>query len=142
VSGIKSGKIKYDSNLIGLIALFESETGAKVKDCISNGRFIFIIEEAEMGKAIGRNGSNVKKMEKKLNKKIKLVEFNSDVLRFIRNILFPITALDIDLNNELVTIRAKDANTKAMLIGRERHNINALTNIVKRHFNVKEIRVV
>jgi len=135
-------KIKYDSNLIKLIALFESETGAKVKDCIADGMLIFIMEEAEMGKAIGRNGSNVKKMEKKLNKKIKIVEFNSDALRFIRNLLYPIENLDIDLNNELITIRAKDANTKAMLIGRERQNINHLTNIVKRYFNVKEMRVV
>lgn len=142
MSKIKLSKIKYDSNLIKLIALFESETGAKVKDCIANGRLIFIMEGAEMGKAIGRNGSNVKKMERKLNKKIKLVEFNNDVLQFIRNLLYPIEALDINLNNGIVTMRGKDTNTKAMLIGRERQNINALTNIVKRYFNVKEVRVV
>ena len=50
-------RIKYDSELIKLMTLFESMTGAKVKDCISDEKLTFIIEEGDMGKAIGRNGA-------------------------------------------------------------------------------------
>ena len=125
-----------------LMTLFESMTGAKVKDIIANDKLIFIIEENEMGKAIGRNGINIKKMESMLKKKIKLVEFSNDVLQFVKNFIYPAGIIDIKNEEGIVTIQGKDTSTKAMLIGREHQNINHLNNIVKRYFDVKEIRVV
>ena len=65
-------KIKYDSESMKLITLFESMTGAKVKDCIANDKLVFVMEENEMGRAIGKNGINIKRLENKLKKKIKL----------------------------------------------------------------------
>ena len=135
-------KVKFDSESMKLIALFESMTGANVRDCINDEKLIFIIGENEMGKAIGRNGANIKRMENSLKRKIKLVEYSSDVLQFIRNAIRPIEVLDINYDSGIITIRGKDSGSKAMLIGRERRNINHLTGIVKRYFDVKEIRVV
>ena len=135
-------RIKYDSDLMKVIILFESMTGAKVKDCIANDRLIFIIEENDMGKAIGRNGSNIKRMENMLKKKIKLVEFSSDVLRFTRNMIYPVEAHDMKQEGGVITLRGKDTTTKAMLIGRERQNINHMTEILKRYFDIKEIKVL
>ena len=135
-------KIKLDSDLIKLITLFESMTGAKVKDCIANEKLVFVIEEGEMGKAIGKNGVNIKRMENMTKKKIKVVEFGSNVLQFVKIFVHPIEVLNIEEENGVVTIHGKDTGTKAMLIGRERQNINYLSDIVKRYFDVKEIRVV
>src|SRR3989338_9304713 len=103
-----------------LITLFESMTGAKVKDCIDNEKLVFIMEENEMGKAIGRNGVNIKRMESALKRKIKLVEFSNDVLQFVRNMVYPIDISDVEKENGAITIHGKDASTRAMLIGRER----------------------
>lgn len=125
-----------------LITIFESMTGAKVKDCILNEKLIFIMEENEMGKAIGKNGINIKRMENKLKRKIKLIEFNNDVLQFVKNIIYPIDILKVEQDSGTLTIYGKDTGTKAMLIGRERQNINHLSDIVKRYFDVKEIKVV
>lgn len=135
-------KIKYDSNLIKLIILFESMTGAKVKDCIANEKLIFIIEEGEMGKAIGKNGINIKRVEKMLKRKIKLVEFSNNILEFVKNTVYPIEILDVNMENGIIMIHGRDSVTKSILIGRERQNINHLTDIVKRYFDVKEIRVL
>lgn len=135
-------KIKYDSDSMKLITLFESMTGAKVRDCIADEKLIFIVEENEMGKAIGRNGVNIKRMENALKKKIKLVEFSSDVLQFVRNMAYPIELLSIEQHDDVVIIHGKDTAAKAMLIGRDRININHLSDIVKRYFDIKEIRVV
>lgn len=135
-------KIKYSADLMKLMTLFESMTGAKVKDCISNERLLFIVEENEMGKAIGRNGMNIKRMENAIKKKIKLVEFSNDALQFVRNMIHPVEALDIRAEDGIITIHGKDTSAKAMLIGRERQNINHLGSIVKRYFDVKEIKVV
>ena len=125
-----------------LIMLFESMTGAKVKDCISNEKLIFIIQENEMGKAIGKNGVNVKRMENKLRKKIKLVEFTNNIAGFVKNMIYPVEAKDILFDKGIVTIHGKDASAKAILIGRERQKIEHLSDIVKRYFDVKEIKVV
>lgn len=125
-----------------LMMLFESVTGAKVKDCIQNEKLIFIIKENDMGRAIGKNGANIRKMEGKLKKKIKLVEFSDDVLQFVKNAIYPIEAANIEQADGAVVIHGKDTGGKSILIGRERKNINHLSEIVKRYFNVREIRVV
>jgi len=125
-----------------LITLFESMTGANVKDCIANEKLIFIIEENEMGKAIGRNGVNIKRMEVLLKKKIKLAEYNKDILQFIKNMIHPVELSDIKQENRIITIYGKDSSTRAMLVGRERQNINHLTDVVKRYFDIKEIKVM
>ena len=125
-----------------LITLFESMTGANVKDCISNDKLVFVVEESEMGKAIGKNGVNIKRVENKLRRKIKLVEFSSDALQFVKNMVYPVEIFDVKQENEGITIYAKDTHTRAMLIGRERQNISHLSDIVKRYFDVKEIKVM
>lgn len=135
-------KIKYNSDSMKLIALFESMTGANVRDCIANEKLIFVIEENEMGKAIGKNGANIKRIENVLKKKIKLVEFSSDVLQFVKNMIYPIEALDVKLEDGIVIIYGKDTAAKAILIGRERQNINHLIDIVKRYFDINGIKVL
>ena len=134
-------KIKYDSDLIKLITLFESMSGAKVKDCIANEKLTFIVEENEMGRAIGKNGATIKRLENVLKKKIRLVEFSNDVLQFVRNMSYPIELGDVKEEDGIVTISIKNTGTKAMLIGRERQNINHLREIVKRYFDIKEIKI-
>ena len=123
-----------------LMTLFESVTGAKVKDCIQNDKLVFIIEENDMGKAIGKNGANIKKMEGMLKKKIKLVEFSSDITQFVRNMIYPIVA-GVVKEDDVIKIQGKDAGTRAMLIGRERQNLNTINEIAKRYFDIKEIKV-
>lgn len=123
------------------MALFESMSGAKVKDCIENDKLIFIVEENEMGKAIGKNGANIKRMENILKKKIRLIEFSGDIVQFVRNLSYPAEVLNIKKDDGIVTIYGKDTNARAMLIGRERQNINHINSIAKRYFDIREIRV-
>lgn len=123
-----------------LIIFFESMTGSKVKDCITNDQITFIIEENDMGKAIGKNGANIKRCENNLKKRIKLIEFSSDMLQFVKNIIYPINA-DVKQEEGIIKIYGKDIATKAMLIGRERKNINHINDLVKRYFDIKEVRV-
>ena len=135
-------RIKYDSELIKLITLFESMTGASVKDCIADENLTFIVQENEMGKAIGKGGAKVKSLERALKKRIKVVEYSNDVSQFVRNLAYPAEVEKINHEEGIVTINGKDANTRAMLIGRNRRNLNQINDIAKRYFDVKEIKVV
>ncbi len=81
---------KLDKYSIQAIAMFESATKAKVRDCIINdNKIIFVVSEGHAGRAIGKNGYHVKRLEKKFNKKIEVIEFSKDPKKFIVNILRP-----------------------------------------------------
>ena len=134
-------KIKYDADLMQYISLFESLTGAKVKDCIVDDSILFIVHENEMGKAIGKEGSNIKRVENTLKKKIRLVEFSNNVLQFVGNLISTIKAKEIKEEDGIITIYGKDTKSKGILIGRDRHNLNQINDIVKRYFGVKEVKV-
>ena len=64
-------RIKYDFDHIKYMALFEKITKTPLKDCIiDENQITFIINHHNIAKAVGKNGSNVKLLEKKLGKKM------------------------------------------------------------------------
>lgn len=135
-------KIRYDADIIRCMSLFESVTRAKLKDCISNNRLIFIVHENEIGKAIGRNGLNIRKIENMLMKKIRIVEFSPDVIQFVRNMAYPLDVKDIRAENGIITITGGDTRTKALLFGRDSRNLENMKNTVKRYFSINDIRII
>lgn len=136
-------KIKYDINLMKYMQLFETLTRTKLKDCIADEQqLIFIVEENEIGRAIGKGGSNVRRLEGLLKKKIKIVEFSPDVKQFIRNFVMPLQVKDVNEEEGVVTIVGPDTRTKGLLIGRERKNLDNLKGVVSRYFKVEDIKVV
>jgi transcription termination/antitermination protein NusA len=134
-------RIKYDVSVMQYISMFESLTGAKVKDCIVNGSIVFVIGEGEMGKAIGKQGSNVKRIESMMKKKIRLVEYSSDVTQFVQSLISPIKAKEIKEEEGVVNVYCADSKSKGMIIGRDKHNIKFITGVVKRFFDIGEIKV-
>lgn len=125
------------------ISLFETITRAKLKDAVDEeSRLLFVVEEGEIGKAIGKNGMNVKRLENVLNKRIRIVEFNNDLLQFVRNLIYPLAAREIKEENKIVIIAGNDAKTKGLLIGRDAQNLRAYENVVKRYFEIEGIKVV
>jgi len=136
-------KIKYDIALMQYMSLFEGITKSKVKDCVLSEDFlIFIVNENQAAKAIGKRGVNVKRLEDMLKKKIKIVEFSSDKLKFIRNFIAPLKAKEIKEENNVVFIEGEDHKTRGLLIGRNAKNLENMKNIVKRYFEFEDIRVV
>jgi len=122
--------------------LFSRDTGALLRDCFEvEDALYFIIEPGDMGKAIGKQGRVVKDLQFKLNKKIKLIEFNSDVTRFLSNAIYPLRVDQITDEQGIIHLKSADRTVKSQLIGRNAKNLNMLTNVAKRYFEVKEIKV-
>jgi N utilization substance protein A len=136
--------IVLDKSSLAFMSSFERITKAKVKDFTEYGEMLlFIVQPGELFKAIGPKGINVKKLSNKLKKRIKIVEFNDDVLVFVKNMIHPLKATNITQEGSIITIESDEAKTKGLLIGRNAQNLRQLEKVVKRYFkDIEEIKVV
>jgi NusA-like KH domain protein len=137
-------KIKYDLNLMKFMSFFENLTNTRLKDCFidKNSLLFFVVEENQIAKAIGKKGVNVRNIKEKLNRKIKIVEFNSNLETFVANIIRPLTGNEIKVDDKIITIVGPDTKTKGLLIGRNGQNLRNYEEIVKRYFDINEIKVI
>ena len=135
-------KIKYDINLMKFMSLFESLTRAKLKDCFDvNETLVFVVDEGEIGKAIGKHAVNVKRIESMIKKKIRIIEFNPVMLEFVKSVVYPLQLKDLREEEGVVMMAAVDSNTRGLLIGRSAQNLRFFESIIKRFFDVKELKV-
>jgi N utilization substance protein A len=136
-------KIKFDINTMQIMSLFEKMTRAKLKDCIiSEGAIVFIVEENEAAKAIGKKGINVKNLERSLKKKIKIAEFSDDLVRFVQNLAYPAKIESAEEKDGILTLTPADSQSRGLLIGRGASILRNYESIVKRYFDIEEIKVV
>jgi len=136
-------KIIFNNDIIKFMSIFTSITNTDLKDCIeSNNRLIFIVDENQVGMAIGKHGANVRRLEDKLKRKIKIVGYSTDPIQFIANIIHPIKARDIVNNDNTYVITPVDSFTRGLLIGRNAVNLREYEAIMKRYFEIKELRVI
>jgi len=137
-------KTVYDVELLKLMKLFEDMTRARVKDCFHNkDKLVFVVQEGELMRALGKDRANIKKFEEKLNRNIKIVEFSPDVLTFIRNLLYPLRVLDMTNDDGTITIKGPDTKTKGLMIGARAQNLRNYEEITRKYFdNIKEIKVI
>ena len=137
-------KIKYDLVLMKFMSFFESLTNTRLKDCFvdKNGLLVFVVEENQIAKAIGKKGVNAKRIKEKLNRKIKIVEFNPHLEIFVANLINPLKAKEIKIDDKVITIVGPDTKTKGLLIGRNGQNLRNYEETVKRYFDINEIKVI
>ena len=135
-------KIKYDFDHIKFMALFEQITRTSLKDCIiDENQITFIIKGDNVGKAVGKNGSNVKLLENKLGKKIRIVKFDDNCAQFTQNLIYPLRNVIIEKEDNEIIITGPNTKTKALLIGRNSQNLRKLEYIIKRYFDIGKIKV-
>ena len=136
-------KITFDTELLKLMALFENITHSQLKDCFfDREKLVFLVDEGEMGKALGKNKMNIVKLEKMLKRKVKIVEFNPNRLQFITNYLAPLRVTDVREEDDIVTVTGADTKTKGLIIGIKAQNLRNLEKIAGKYFTVQEIKVV
>jgi len=135
-------KIVFDLAAMQIMSLFTRITKAKLKDCIvEDGQIMFIVENGEMSKAIGKGGSNVKLLEKKLSKRVKIVQYSSDLCQFVCNLMYPAKVKDCVLTDGIVFLEAEDHPSRGLMIGRSASNLRRCEEIARRYFKLEEIKV-
>ena len=137
------GKIVYDVDMIKCMNFFENVTHARVKDAFYLKEILtFVVFEGDMFKALGKNLTNLHKVEQALQKKVKIVEFNSDIIKFVTNLLYPYKVSEIRQDGKIIIISDQDTKTKGLIIGAKAQNLRAYEGIVKKYFDIEEMKVV
>lgn len=140
--------IKITCDEMRYIALFESVSGASVKDCIideEQGRAIFIVNQGQVGVAIGRGGRNIHTLERMTGKKHEIIEYSENPQQFIRNALKPAGVREVRITERMdgkkmvvVTVNPKD---KGVAIGKNGKNAERLRFLAKRYFNIQNVSI-
>ena len=138
--------IKFTTNEIRYIGLFETITSATVKDCIideEHDKVTFLVKKGDMGLAIGKRGSTIAKMQNKVDKSIKIIEHSDDPGEFIKNLLSvaKVNSIEFSTNakgNKIATLDV-DSKTKRSTIGKNGQNIRRARQFAKRQFDISDI---
>jgi len=141
--------IKFTANEMRYIALFESITGATVRDCIideENNRIIFVVKEGQIGMAIGRKGKNIRLLERMTGKKHEIIEYSEDPVQFIKNALKPAKVQEVRITERpdgkkmaVVTVYPRD---KGVAIGKNGRNAERLRFLAKRYFQIQNVSII
>jgi N utilization substance protein A len=128
--------------------LFENISGASVKDCIideEQGRAIFIVNQGQVGIAIGKGGRNIHTLEKMTGKKHEIIEYSEDPVQFIKNALKPAAVREVRVTERtdgktmaVVTVNPKD---KGVAIGKNGKNAERLRFLAKRYFDIQNVSI-
>ncbi|MDF2957760.1 MAG: Transcription antitermination factor NusA [Candidatus Alkanophagales archaeon MCA70_species_1] len=137
--------LRLDTDAIRYISLFESLTGATVKDCLideDGNKLIMVVKKGHMGLAIGKKGSNINRVKKLLGKDIQVVEHSHDAREFLENLLHPIRVKNVQIlsrNNKkwaYVEVLARD---KAIAIGKNGKNIRKIKLLMQRNLGIDNV---
>jgi N utilization substance protein A len=129
-----------------LMALFETESGASVRDCIIDeeyDRVIFLVASGEMGQAIGTGGEHIQAIEEQIGKPIKLVEDADRAADFVANALEPAAVYNVTISendDRLAYVEVAQADRGAA-IGKDGRNIDAARRLAQRHHDIDGIEL-
>ncbi len=138
--------IKFDTDSIRYIGLFESIVGVVVKDIIINDKkILFVVKEGQAGMAIGKKGVNIKNLQNIINKKVEIIEFNTDPLTFLNNVFRPLkisNAYVSEKNDQKkvikISFRNADNKLKSPVI-QVKARLKKAKYLIKKYFNIDDI---
>ncbi len=103
-------------------------------------QFYIIVPMGTVGKAIGKGAQNIKKLNHRLKKRVKIIEFHPHVKTFISKIIAPLEVQSIEETNDSIIIKDSSKKTKSLLIGHSAKNLKLLSKTVERFFQ-KEVKI-
>ncbi|MCH7965198.1 MAG: KH domain-containing protein [Bacteroidetes bacterium] len=126
------------------INLLHKVSGVSTRNCfVYNNVIIFSVSDKNMSRAIGPSGKNIKYIQEKLGKKVRIVKESlgiEDATRFVGDVVSPVTFISLELKNDIFILTA-GIRSKAALIGRNRRRLLELSKIVEDNFG-KDLKIV
>lgn len=131
--------IELTNDDLKAIELFESITGAQVSDIhIGENAVAFTVKEGDLGKAIGKKGSNITRVRQAFGRQVLVFEDAQEMGQFIRNLFGQVPITNINIHEKMnsrtayVTVDEKD---RGSAIGRGGDRIKVVRALLLRKFN-------
>ncbi|VVC71778.1 KH domain protein [uncultured archaeon] len=123
------------------ISLFEQMTGASPEDCvIEPERVVFIVKEGEMGRAIGKGGSTIKRVREAFGKHVDVFEAADSLESFVRKLYAGIELKELKVSDAeggkavQISVNSKD---RGAAIGRNGERIKLARMLLERKYGAK-----
>lgn len=131
--------MKFDMETIQIITLFEDKTKTRVKDCVSEEKSLyFVVDNSKVGKAVGKGGENIRQLQRMTGKRVFILGFTENPRDFIKNVIPSVTDVEIDGEGASVTVPRAE---KAVVIGKDRKNINRVRFMLSHLYGIKELSI-
>lgn len=130
--------VELTNDDIKCISMFESITGAAVRDCvIADSAVVFLVAPGDLGRAIGKKGANITRVRQAFSRQVLVFEDLDDLEQFVRQLLAPIPITHINMHEKMetktvyITVDEKDRGTA---IGRGGERIKLYRTLLMRKF--------
>jgi NusA-like KH domain protein len=124
---------------LSIFSNFEKVTHIMPSDYINTeSSILFLVDQQALGKAIGKNASNIRKLGEIFRKRVIVVADSPDMEIFVRNFFGNIKIVDMEVRDVMgekaimLTIEEKD---RGIAIGRDGERIKAAKTLLKKKFN-------
>ena len=141
-------EIKLSTDQMRLMSLFQNITKATARDCVEDekqNRIIFVVNEGKMGLAIGKGGSHIKLLQTKIDRNVELVEYSSDPVKFLKNVLNEKYIKEIKMSERLdgsqQAIVIVDGSKKGVVVGREGRHAEKARLLARRYFDITSVLI-
>jgi N utilization substance protein A len=136
--------VTYDTENIRAMNLFESITGVEVRDVIlKEDEAYFVVPDGKAGMAIGKGGKVVKKVQRKLDKDVKIYEYSDNLGKFLNNLVpADLRGVDIDDEGDDKTVEISvSRDNKGRVVGKNGNKIDSIREVLQRTHGVDEVTV-
>ncbi|MDY6780336.1 MAG: NusA-like transcription termination signal-binding factor [Halobacteria archaeon] len=138
--------LKLTEQEMEYISLFERMTETRAKDCIVDGdSVVFVVRNGDVGKAIGKEGANVERFERKTGTSVEVVEHSEVPEVFVANAFQPaaVEEVEIEETDEGTVARVEvDDEDKGLAIGVDGTNFDRAERLARRHHGVDEVVLI
>ncbi len=123
-------------------------TGATARDCVIDeklNRLIFVVAKGQMGLAIGKEGTSVKKIERSVRRPVEVVEWADDIEGLVRNALGPKYVQRVEVSDRLDGSKGVvvyvDPRKKGAVLGLGGKNAEKVRMLARRYFDISNIQI-
>ncbi|MBI4043750.1 MAG: NusA-like transcription termination signal-binding factor [Candidatus Diapherotrites archaeon] len=136
--------IKLSNDEIMVLNVFSQVTHADARDCLLEPlRVVFLVKSSEMGKAIGKNGSTVKRLAEKFKRKVEVVEYAEEPETFFKHAFKDVGFKHLALRNEgveKILEASADAENKRVLF-QNMAKFKYIKKLMERNYGIQDVRV-
>jgi len=116
-------------------------SNVRTSDCfVYNNIIFFAVPKAFVSKAIGLGAKNIKELQMRFGKRVKIIPLTEDVEKFIKSIVNPVEFKSLEAKEDCYILTAGGRN-KAALLGRNKRRLIELNKIVEDFFG-KPLKIV